>query len=1393
LIHSWTRYWTKPDGEISLADQGFLVPAGAENWLVPARTDLWRFEGIADRRCLILLGEPGMGKSQTLRGEADSVLEGSAEVSDLVLHVDLGATREESVLAREIFESAQFRTWASEDRELHVFLDSLDEAVLRVGIVGDIILKGLAEVDTSRLRLRLACRTADRLPQFESKLRALWPEDESGIYELAPLTREDVRTAAEDSEVDPDTFVQQLVERDIVALAIKPVTLKMLLGLARDPEGLPDSQLELYDRGLRHLVAEPGERRHRDRDTRGQLSLGQRLAVASRIAGATILTGRSVIRVPDGAEPSADLVTVAQLAGGTELDRGVVIPTTFEVSEDAVREVFGTGLFSARGDDLGWAHQTYGEYLAAVYLTSTQIPEAQVMTVLVADADEGRIVPQLRDVAGWGAAMDIQLADQLATHDPLVLLRGDVALADNERKARLAEALLQKRVAEELYKWDPRTRRNLAALRYEGLAAILRQRLTNPDEPQPVRELACELADLCEVRDLQGELLALALASYPPVRLRAAAVRALQTVADTETRQQLLPLASDPLPEDADDDLKGSTLRAVCPSVVSGVEALSFLTPEKNRNLTGAYAGFLSRDLPQALEDDELPAALEWVRRVPYAHDPMNELGNLAEQILVRGVDNVSRDDVRDPLVETVVDQLKNHHDLQSFRTRDKSEAFSVESNRHRLVEALVPPMRDGRLDPIAVITSTPRLVTGSDLPWLIERLHDAVGGEDETIWADLVDWGLSFEGADQDLVMEVREMSPVLQARTVRRFGPIELDSDLAARMRKQYLKEQEWAEDERRLTGEAPDFDANVDVLLDRFESGEVDAFWQLVIHIWGEEGRRHATVGGSDLTLSPGWRRAGEARRARIASAAQVYLRKYEPSDAWLDPAHRYHPATAGYCAVRYVAGHDPEDFAALGTATLCGWLPAILAFTHNDGEGEEATFRSWLLGLLDEQCPSALADAARKLILAEAAHGDGHLFVLHRLRPVLGGNLGSELLELWRTEELRPNPEAQLLEGLLRENIDGAAKAGLAVLTAQAVQSDADRSRLLAVALLGSGNRDTWGQLRPLVAESPEWGGAVFETLAHDWDRAGDFRGALVEDELADLFIWLSMRFPRDEDPDRLGTHFVGPREQVAEYRDQILSLIVEHATADALRALNRIEADTGLELTYVRIRAEEAWRINSWIPPRPEDVITLAADAQRRVVLSEVDLQRVVVESIGRIQAKLAGEGQAHQVWDTAARRPKRETEVAAWIADRLREDLRGRGIVINREVEVRVNPRGGIGERTDIHIDALAGERVEGAPQVTVVVEVKGCWHPDLMTALRSQLVEDYLSRNQRHGIYLPVWFGPTGWEDGADRRRAACARLNPGDIVTTLDRQAEALRSDGYTVAVVILDASLR
>ena len=92
----------------------------------------------------------------------------------------------------------------------------------------------------------------------------------------------------------------------------------------------------------------------------------QRLAVAARIAAVTVYSNKYAIWT--GVRPAAldeEDVLVSTLTDGTEF----VGEDEFPVDEEAVKEALGSGLFSARGPErLGWAHQTYAEFLAAHYL-----------------------------------------------------------------------------------------------------------------------------------------------------------------------------------------------------------------------------------------------------------------------------------------------------------------------------------------------------------------------------------------------------------------------------------------------------------------------------------------------------------------------------------------------------------------------------------------------------------------------------------------------------------------------------------------------------------------------------------------------------------------------------------------------------------------------------------------------------------------------------------------------------------------------------------------------------------------------------------------------------------------------------------------------------------------
>src|SRR3954451_600015 len=119
------RFWLPAEEPIELSDVGFLPdpdePIGAS--FNPA---LRRFAELDDVDCLILIGEPGLGKTTALQQERKLALLRTAATDDQVLAVDLGATGDEGILAARIFEADTYRTWLEGRGALHLLLDSLD-------------------------------------------------------------------------------------------------------------------------------------------------------------------------------------------------------------------------------------------------------------------------------------------------------------------------------------------------------------------------------------------------------------------------------------------------------------------------------------------------------------------------------------------------------------------------------------------------------------------------------------------------------------------------------------------------------------------------------------------------------------------------------------------------------------------------------------------------------------------------------------------------------------------------------------------------------------------------------------------------------------------------------------------------------------------------------------------------------------------------------------------------------------------------------------------------------------------------------------------------------------------------------------------------------------------
>ncbi len=207
--YEWKRFWLpRSEAAIPLSDGGYFPDPDSEyaRWLNPEATT---FELIDHYPCLVLLGEPGMGKSTAMEAACQYQDDKAKESRENVetLYLDLRAYGEVERLFQDLFESEIFKAWRSGSGVLVIFLDSYDECLLELKKLGQLLADQLKRYKSpiGRLHLRIACRTAVWPSFLGNELKKIYGDEAFGIYQLAPLRRIDVKEAAAKNDFDSDS------------------------------------------------------------------------------------------------------------------------------------------------------------------------------------------------------------------------------------------------------------------------------------------------------------------------------------------------------------------------------------------------------------------------------------------------------------------------------------------------------------------------------------------------------------------------------------------------------------------------------------------------------------------------------------------------------------------------------------------------------------------------------------------------------------------------------------------------------------------------------------------------------------------------------------------------------------------------------------------------------------------------------------------------------------------------------------------------------------------------------------------------------------------------------------------------------------------------------------
>jgi serine/threonine protein kinase len=1197
----WQRYWVRRGVAVFPDRDGFLVDPDVGSLGVSMNPQAVPLAQLHQTPVLILLGEPGMGKSVELKREHDRA-HAAAGADEIVHAMDLRDVITAEELRRR-FASAPFtRLAANPTTKLVLFLDSLDEGMLEVRQLAALLVAELRNLDPRRTSLRIACRTADWPQLLEESLVSAFGEDQVQAHELLWLRQHDAFAAVSRAGIaDADAFLREVRIGSLGALANRPLTLRFLIEVYRRDNHLPATRSELYREGCLQLMTEQNPARQAAGQV-GHLQPTQRLVVAGRLAALSVLSNHPVF---DTSVSASSLVTddflVRDAVGGYEADA----EGPFRATEDRVREVLRTALFTATTSTtrLTWTHRSYAEFLAAWYLSVERISLADLLPlVIVTDSVGTTVVPGLAEVIGWLGTLRDDVRAWVLAHQPDMLLHGDPSRLSSDEKRTLVDTLLTRASGVELDDYAVR-QRQFAGLEYSGLADQLRSEIENREAPHSRRLRAIEIARAAKV-DVLAELLAeIALDESEIDEHRTDAAYAVRVFDDDAAKRKLLPLARYGAAGDAhawnetNIELKGCALEALSPQLISNSDAFALIVASMAGH--GSVYDYFLDHFADRLTDVDVLSGLAWLADQDEGQLQLEGFGTRAlhTRILELAFANLTRPDVHAALAEVLARRASQHGSFIADASLDAihGRLAADPDARRGLIAEMLPRLRQPR-DAFEIVHGHPlTLFEREDLPWLLERVEQSEPASvDESRWLELLSWAFNLSDVSViDRLCTLWWSRPSVRARFGEWFAPVELDSPAADREREILAQHEEHARRVREADAvPGPGRDRWLP-LLESAERGEIDAWWRLNLEFLRDGSRgQHVVEFVTDLSARPQWEAASAEDRRRLLNVALWYVRTRDPGEAeW--PDHRpsiWRPAIAGYRALVLLARHDSPMFAQLGAAVWARWAATVGGLLSNNSRDDSYA------GILTQCWLHARAitrEALLRVLRAEVtAHGE--VFSLPALESVQDPQLADMLCEVLEQNARTYSATHRLLDNLLSR---GHARAK-AWAVAQAHTGDAGDERTLAAAMAliecdaPAHFHSIWSRAEhtPLLSETLLRQMARASLFVAQQDDAAIGTPQPLIADVVSLAMVVARAQPRSIDPIRpqLVAYSVTEQHEFARWRDALLSLLARSGAPEAFAALETLcsEFPADTELRYIMEQGRRTFRQSSW-HPRPQ--------------------------------------------------------------------------------------------------------------------------------------------------------------------------------------------------------------
>ncbi|MFA5045969.1 MAG: hypothetical protein WC542_08575 [Paludibacter sp.] len=1403
-IIEWQRFWCKSKNDIKLDMDGFLSDPTIKKF--NAETNIFDFETISSIQCLILLGEAGSGKSTTIESEYKKQTRNN--IDDIILYKNLNEYGDENRFINEVFESNEINDWILSDKNLIIFLDSYDECLLEIKKLPLIIKKQLERFRkiSSRLQLRIICRSGNWNNSLSDYLTDFFGKDNIALFEIAPLRSIDIELVAKHNELNEASFIKEIIRKQVQPFAMNPLTLFFLISEYKSNQQIYPTLERIYYEGCKILCKEQNVDRL---DTSGNYNLAteRKIAIASRIAALMVFCNKSIIDIRSTSNIDSRSLILSDILEGDELTDDYSFSFT---QKDVIETVTQTSLFSFCGNSsFSFYHWAYAEFLAAKFIVNQEFEVKQILSLItISSDDEGKTVEQVKGTAAWLSILSPKLLKNTINNDPLTLLNGDISGISNESKKELVQSILDKLDATTITDSDWSLNLQYHKIMHPTLSEQIKPYIENTSKYFLSRRVAIDIAETCELIELNDVLLDVVNNRNEKLYIRKEAMHALSIIADDSFKIQLKQYAIDPNEEDIDDELKGTALLATWPNIITTKDVFKALTPIKKSDLSGAYYFFINYKFSEDIALEYLEDALFWVQGNQANSDDMfDSFENLKTKIIYYCWQNYTTLPNQKLFAEVILQLMQNYSSIYTVpQTYSKKlDNLVISKNvKQQIVKHIVKIDKFKNNEQLYLLINNDLVSLLDDFQFILEEFKKELISKIKVKWAIIL--GM-FEYSSSDRIDQIIELTP--QSEELKQvFGmqlePIEIGSEKAQQIKQQYEEQKKWQQNLYKIkdTESNPKIDVQqriLDCITNYDNTKRGDYFVQLFMDLTlTETSRVYGDRLNSNITQLIAWNNTPLEIRLKIIELSEGYIKDNNDCfDEWFGTDKFHFIATTGYKSLILLKKHNPDFVRNLSPEILDSWIYIIINYPESSGiSGTDKTYLD-LIKDAYSKIPDKIVDIVSKKIDIENEREDGYLPILRKIEHLLDVQMQNALLEKVKDKNIKDKPKSLIFELLLDKNNEESK-----LLAKKYIKENNDELRVLvAVQFSKFCDNNDWKVIIECVNKDPEFGKKFFLKYADDYDmRAKPIWKRIDDNELALLYIKLCDFFPKEEDPQIEGAHFIGDREEVGRFRDTILNQLASKGTEESIRALEFInkELSTNEDVKFSLVSAKTNFRRTNWKPLSPQEFLRLSQNGKMRVILNNTDLQNIIIESLERLEQRLQGESPLSQsLWNItksgseSVYKHKEEEHLSNIIRDHLFYDIQKYGVSTYREVQFRCKNLNKTsdsrkGENVDLQISCTNRDTNEN---YTVIVEVKGSWNKETPKNMHSQLVERYLnSGDYTHGLYLIGWYVCAAEEIN----ETECLYIDDARIKYR-EQATEISKETGKTIKSIVLDCRLR